>query len=576
MASLEKLQVEFGGYSSQGIKNENQDAFAAWMPEGEQLNSKGAVAAIADGVSACDRGREAAVTCVTSFIRDYSHTADTHTVKRAASQVLLSLNRWCHGQQAFAQGGHSQMITTFSALIVKATTAFIFHTGDSRISRLQHGLLEQLTSDHHAHFGSNKVLTRAIGMEAHLEVDFSLVELCVGDVFMLSTDGLHGFLSGKILQQRLIDWQQTKSINLEALAKNLVNDAIAAGSDDNVSCLLLEVSALPHTQLNDYHRQLTRLAMPPALDVGMKLEGYRVLEVVFNGTRSSLYKVEHESSGKIYGMKTPSQHYVDDPVYLSGFLREEWVGQRIKHPNVMRIFTRPENAKFLYHICEYIEGQTLRQWMLDHPKPSILQVRSIIGQVVKALRAMQRQEMVHRDIKPENILLTPKGEVKLIDFGAVLVAALNETSQPDEEHEPLGAVHYIAPEYLLNQQSDHRSDLFSLAVVCYEMLSATLPFSPLNGHNSRAIKLTDWHYISLRKHRPDLPQWLDVALGKALKANPGQRYQAFSEFLLDISQPNYTLLKAVQNQPLIERNPLLVYQIICVVQLLVIGFLLSR
>ena len=251
------------------------------------------------------------------------------------------------------------------------------------------------------------------------------------------------------------------------------------------------------------------------------------------------------------------------------------MGRRIKHPGVMQIFARPDNAKFMYHICEYIEGQTLRQWMLDNPKPSILQVRSIIGQLIKAVRAMQRQDMVHRDIKPENIMITPKGEVKLIDFGAVLVAALAETYQLTDDETPLGAVNYIAPEYLLAQQSDHRSDLFSLAVVCYEMLSGQLPFASLANLNVMPKSLANWDYVSLRKHRPDLPQWLDLALAKALKTNPDKRYQAFSEFLLDISQPNYSMLKAVQNQPLIERNPLLLYQIICVVQFVVIVVLLS-
>ena len=572
---MEKLQVEFGGFSSQGIKDENQDAFAGWMPEGDIINSKGAVAVIADGVSACARGREAAVTCVTSFIRDYSQTADTLTVKRAASKVLQSLNRWCHGQHEYDQGGHSQMITTLSSIIFKSTSAFIFHSGDSRIYRLQNDLFEQLTTDHQARLGSNRVLTRAIGIEAHLDVDFSTIELCRGDLFMLTTDGLHEFLSAKTIQQSLVEWQQLKNISLEALASSLVDAALAAGSDDNVSCLLVEILSLPDAELNEYHRQLTRLAMPPALDVGMKLEGFRVIDVVFNGTRSSLYKVLEEASGKIFGMKTPSQNFADDPVYLSGFLREEWVGKRIKHPSVMQIFARPDNAKFMYHICEYIEGQTLRQWMLDNPKPSILQVRSIVGQLIKALRAMQRQDMVHRDIKPENIMITPKGEVKLIDFGAVLAAALAEIDPLAEDTTPLGAVNYIAPEYLLAQQSDHRSDLFSLAVVCYEMLSGQLPFGSAVQQNNKAKNISDWDYISLRKHRSDLPQWLDLALGKALKANPDHRYQAFSEFLLDISQPNYSMLKAVQNQPLIERNPLLLYQIVCIIQFVVIVVLLS-
>ena len=573
---MEKLQVEFGGFTSQGIKDENQDAFAAWLPDGEALSSKGAVAVIADGVSACSRGREAAVTCVTSFIRDYSQTADTLTVKKSASKVLHSLNRWCHGQHEYDQGGHSQMITTLSSIIFKSTTAFIFHSGDSRISRLQDGLFEQLTCDHHARLGANRVLTRAIGIEAHLEVDFSCVELRQDDLFMLTTDGLHEFLTVKHIQQRLNAWQQHKNCSLEVLAKSLVDEALANGSDDNISCLFVQVTALPEAQLNEYHRQLTRLAMPPALDVGMKLEGFRVIDVLFNGTRSSLYKVVDESNGKVFGMKTPSQHFADDPLYLESFLREEWVGKRIKHPSVMQIYARPDNAKFMYHICEYIEGQTLRQWMLDNPKPSILQVRSIIGQLIKAVRAMQRQDMVHRDIKPENVMITPKGEVKLIDFGAVLVAALAETYPLTDDDTPLGAANYIAPEYLLAQQSDHRCDLFSLAVVCYEMLSGQLPFSSRVQQNSLSKSIADWEYISLRKYRPDLPQWLDLALGKALKANPEQRYQAFSEFLLDISQPNYSMLNAVQNQPLIERNPLLLYQIICVVQFVVIVFLFVK
>lgn len=572
---MEKLQLEFGGFSSQGIKDENQDAFAAWMPQGEAVTSRGAVATIADGVSACERGREAAATCVTSFIQDYSQTAETLTVKRAASKVLHGLNRWCHGQHDYTQGGHSQMITTLSAIIFKSTTGFIFHTGDSRISRLQNASFEQLTTDHHARMGSHRVLTRAIGFEAHLEVDFSSIELQVDDLFLLSTDGLHEFLSAKQLQHSLQSWLEDPAISLEQLAKSLVDAALLAGSDDNLSCLLVRVKNLPPADFNEYQRQLTRLAMPPALEVGMKLENYRVIEVLFSGTRSSLYKVVNEISGEVFGLKTPSQHYSDDIVYLSGFLREEWIGQRIKHPSVMKIYARPENAKFMYHVCEYIEGQTLRQWMLDNPKPSILKVRSIIGQLIKAARVLQRQDMVHRDIKPENVMITPQGEVKLIDFGTVLVAALAEINTLSTEHLPLGALNYIAPEYLLAQVSDHRSDLFSVAVVCYEMLCAELPFAALSAHRPTAKNMDDWRYISLRKHRPDLPQWLDLALAKALKANPKYRYQAYSEFLLDISQPNLDMLKTLQNQPLIERNPLLLYQIICVIQFVVIGLLLS-
>ena len=562
---MEKLHLEFGGFSSQGVKEENQDAFAAYLPKDHNLGSKGAAAAIADGVSVCTRAREAAITCVTNFIQDYYQTPPTWTVKRAAGKVLHGLNRWCHGQHDYEHGGHSQMITTFSGMVFKSTSGFIVHTGDSRISRLQHRELEQLTHDHVSRQGGKNVLTRAIGIEPHLDVDFASVELQKNDVFVFTSDGVHEYVSNKTLVTLL-----NEEPDLEKCATNIVNAALDAGSDDNVTCLLTRVQSLPQADLDEHSRQITRLAMPPALEVGMKLEGYRVLQTLFNGTRSSLYKVVNEENGKMYGLKIPSQNFADDPIYLSGFLREEWVGQHIKHHNVMSIYRRNEDAKFMYHICEYIEGQTLRQWMLDNPHPSLDQMRSIIEQLVSALRVLQRKDMVHRDVKPENVMITHQGEVKLIDFGTVLVHALAETNSLPEEEIALGSVHYIAPEYLLRHKSDHQSDMFSVAVVIYEMLTGQLPFKAFKYQDYIPANYEEWQYQSISKHRTDLPQWVDLTLRKALQPNPNLRYPAYSEFLQDLSQPNKGMLRAIDNQPLLERDPLLFYKILCVTQFIVI------
>jgi serine/threonine protein phosphatase PrpC len=565
-AILDKLEVEFGGFSSKGTKAENQDAFAAFMPRDQSIESKGAVAAIADGVSVCTRAQEAAITCVTNFIQDYHQTPQTWTVKRAVSQVLLGLNRWCHGQHDYEHGGHSQMITTFSSMVFKSASGFILHTGDSRISRLQRGEFEQLTTDHVSRQGDRNVLTRAVGLEPHLDVDFSTIELQLGDLFIFTSDGVHQFLSNK----KLVAVLKEQNLSLEQRAKKIVDAAIHSGSNDNLTCLLVSVSQLPNASLDEHYRKITKLAMPPALEPGMKLEGYKVMQTLFNGTRSSLYKVINEQDGKIYGLKTPSQHFADDPVYLSGFLREEWIGQHIKHHNVMGIFKRSDDAKFMYHICEYIEGQTLRQWMFDNPKPPLEQVRSIINQLVTALRVLQRRDMVHRDVKPENVMIDHQGEVKLIDFGTVLVNALAETNSLPEEQVALGAVHYIAPEYLLRQTCDHKSDMFSVAVLVYEMLTGFLPFTPFRFQGYVPNSYAEWRYQPINKHRTDLPLWLDLTLRKALQPNPELRYEAFSEFLTDLSQPNRAMLKVIQNQPLLQQNPVLFYQGLCVVQFLLL------
>lgn len=567
---MQKLKVEYGGYSAAGPKAQNQDAFAAWLPKDSQLETKGAVAAISDGVSACSRAKEAAVTCVTNFIQDYAQTPDTWTVKRAASKVLEGLNRWCHGQHDYRHAGHSQMVTTFSALIFKSTSGFLFHVGDSRIYRLQGQQFEQLTLDHTSLQGSNRYLTRAIGIEPKLDVDFRSFELLPQDLFLLSTDGVHEFLTTKQLHALLTDMSQ----NLEHMAEKIVQAALNAGSDDNVSCLLVRVAQLPTGNLDEHCRQLMRLAMPPALEVGMKLEGFRVLQLVFNGTRSSLYKVKSEADGKIYGLKTPSQHFADDPIFLSAFMREEWIGQRISHPNIMAIHPRPANAKFMYHVCEYIEGQTLRQWIVDNPHPSLAQVRVIISQLINALRVLQRRDMVHRDVKPENVMLTHQGEVKLIDFGTVWVGALAEINTLPVEDRALGSVHYIAPEYLLTRHSDHRSDLFSLAVLCYEMLCGVLPFKAFGYQDYVPKHYSEWQYQYIQHSRPDLPGWVNLTLRKALQANPALRYQAFSEFSTDLANPNQNLIAAEKFQPLAQRNPLLLWQLLSGCLLAVIVFLL--
>ncbi|WP_339900946.1 bifunctional protein-serine/threonine kinase/phosphatase [Paraglaciecola polaris] len=568
---MDKLTLAFGGFSSEGVKAENQDAFAAYLPKGQDLTAKGAVAAIADGVSVCTRAREAAITCVTNFIQDYYQTPQTWTIKHASSKILQGLNRWCYGQHDYEHGGHSQMITTFSGMVFKSTSGFILHAGDSRISRVQNNDFEQLTTDHVSRQGSKNVLTRAVGIETHLDVDFRTLELERDDIFVFTSDGVHEFLANKQLLALVND----RTTSLEQRANNIVAAALRAGSDDNLTCLLVHVTDLPNASLDEHYRQVMRLAMPPALDVGMKLEGYRVVQTLFNGTRSSLYKVINEADGKTYGLKIPSQNFVDDPIYLSGFLREEWVGQHIKHHNVMRIFKRPDNAKFMYHICEYIEGQTLRQWMIDNPAPSIEQVRIIITPLIQALRVLQRKDMVHRDVKPENVMVDHNGEVKLIDFGTVLVNALAETNSLPQEHIALGSVHYIAPEYLLTQSSDHKCDMFSVAVVVYEMLTGHLPFKPFKYQDYIPNAYHEWEYQSVAKFRADLPQWLDLTLKKALQPNPVSRYEAFSEFMMDLSQPNKNLLLAIQKPPLIQRNPVLVYQGICGIQLVIILYLLT-
>jgi len=571
------LTVSIGGYSSAGLKAENQDAFAALTPKAAEISAKGAVAVIADGVSSASNAAQASQLSVTQFISDYYGTPATWSTQKSASKVLSSLNQWLFSQDSqlthHQQSGlhqSQQWLTTFSAIILKSTSGYIFHVGDSRISQYRQQKLDSITRDHNHKQGSKHVvLTRALGADSRLKVDFHKVDLQVNDIYLLTCDGVHDFISQETLKKHLNQLPEKPTNNdLEHTSQIIVQDALEQGSDDNLSCLLVHVASMPNRNLDEIERDLLSKAIPPALKEGMMLDGYKVRKIIYQSNRSHLYLVENEAAQadiaktdkNLMVLKVPSHNFSDDTLYLQGFKREAWVGERIDHANVMKIRSASPNSKFLYHLCEYIDGQTLTQWMQDNPKPNIDQVRKIISQIIAALRVFQRLELVHRDLKSDNIMIDQLGQVKIIDYGTVKVASLLEDRQTINETVPLGTMNYTAPETLLTLQADNRSDLFSLGVICYEMLCGQLPYKPMKHSGVQFEQYSQWQYLSIKQYRPELPLWLDLALRQATNADPESRYQSFSEFQTDLNKPNISAVEQFKTQPLLQRDPVKFWQ----------------
>lgn len=569
-----KLQVCLGGHSTAGVKTVNQDAFASSVPNPAELSVKGVVAVIADGVSSASKAAEAAQLSVTQFITDYYATPQTWSTQKSASKVLASLNQWLYAQTDSQSGYTLQWLTTFSALIIKSSTAYIFHVGDTRIIQYREDALEVLTKDHQQKQGPNhSVLTRALGADHRLQVDVKEVSVKAGDIFLLSCDGLHEHISAKALKAQLSTLDKTPSSEaLEQMAERLTALAVANGSQDNVSCLLVYVGATPNRALAEVERELFNKVIPPALVVGNKIDDYQICKVIHASIRSHLYLATHPDEKEPCVLKMPSQNFAGDSSYLQGFIREAWLGEKLNNPHVMKIRSGSEHSRFLFHVCDYIEGQTLAQWMKDNPKPSLAQVREIIEQVITALRSFQRLDVIHRDLKPDNIMIDAYGKVFLIDYGTAHIASLDENNDNISETVPQGTLNYIAPETLLTLEADHQSDLFSLGVIAYEMLCGELPYKPMklgefnqysHGAKQKVDKIRDyeyWQYRSIRHFRTDLPFWLDMVLEKATKADPHLRFQAFSEFKVDLSQPKASALAEYKSQPLLQRNPVLFWQ----------------
>ncbi|MCP5325129.1 MAG: bifunctional protein-serine/threonine kinase/phosphatase [Oceanospirillaceae bacterium] len=556
-----QLRVELGQKSIAGIKKQNEDCIGARIPDQPQLTVKGIVAVIADGVSAAEAGKEASETCVRNFISDYYASPDVWAVKTAGQKILTALNRWLYGQ-SHSQAMRRGYVSTLSALILKSQQAHIFHVGDTRIYRLRDDELQCLTRDHSTVINSETIyLARAMGMDNRLEMDYRQLDVELGDIFLLTTDGVHEYLTPKQMKQIIIDNRG----DYEQGCSALIDAALANKSPDNLSCQIMEVTGLPDANNEDIYRKLSELPFPPPLNVGQTLDGYEVLKEIHASARSQLYLVRDNATGEKRVMKTPSPNFVDDPAYIERFILEQWIGKRVESPYVVRVIDSPRTRSCLYTLMEYVPGVTLSQWIKENPRPNIHEVISLVDMVARGLRAFHRKDVLHQDIKPDNIMLDKNGVVKIIDFGACYAAGIEEISTPFERENALGTADYSAPETRFSAKKTTQSDLFSLAVVCYEMLTGKLPFGDKLAQLANERDLHTLKYEHAYAHNPLVPAWMDGALHKALAAVPSHRYPAMSEFIYDLQTPNKKFSEK-EFKPLLERNPLRFWQALSTVQ----------
>lgn len=558
-----KLSVTISYASDKGIKTDNEDFVGSLIPSDSQLFFKGITAAIADGMSGSDAGKQASDCCVTSFLSDYYSTPDSWTVKHAGQKILSATNSWLYSQGQARYQSSKGMVSTLSILVLKSTSAHIFHIGDSRIYRLRQNNLEQLTRDHRVWVASDKnYLNRAMGIEPHLEVDYQLLPLEVNDLFLMTTDGVHDFIDEKSLKKLL-----QNPVDLSWSCEQIIRHAKENYSNDNLSCLVLRVDELPEAKEDEIIRQHLNLPFPPVLEVGMSIDGYKIVDEIHASKRTQIYKAIDTVTGIPVILKTPSVLYDDDTYYIEHFLHEEWAGKRIQHENVVKILKTHREKSCLYYVTEFIDGLTLREWMTANPEPDIKKTCEIIEQIAKGLRAFHRMEMLHQDLKPENIMFDSNGIIKIIDFGSVKIAGIAEIT-PQASENPLGTLNYTAPEYHLEHRGTIKSDLFSLAVITYEMLNGSLPFGQDMPQKPNKTNLAKLVYMPSLYCNDMVPIWIDGALRKATAINPELRYDTLSEFLYDLSTPNAAFLKGEAYVPLIQRNPLIFWKSLSVLLLL--------
>lgn len=544
------LQIQTGVASERGKRDNNEDFVAALGPPPGGWARPVYVAAIADGVGGARGGRIAAELAVRSFFDGFHAQPESLSVEQAAARTLTAINRWTH-TQGKSDPALAGMSTTFSALIMLGREAHIAHVGDSRIYRLSGQQLHCLTRDHtHSHPDQTHVLLRAIGLEEHLRVDHAIIGLEPFDRFLLCTDGVHGVLTDKIIALHL-----TQRTAAEAAARRIADAALEAGSQDNVSALVIDILSLPDPDTASLESALAFLPVAELPKPGDSVDGFRLGERLSDGRYSRLFHATDERDNRPLVIKFPHPRITSDANYRTAFARESWVAAQVRSPYVGQIIETPAARRTrLYSVMPYYDGETLEQRLLRKPVLGLAEGTRLAINLAKGVAALHRAGIIHRDIKPENVILLKDGDLKLLDLGVARVPNMTDLS-PDAIP---GTASYMAPEMFAGSAGGEQSDLYALGVAMYRAFSGgAYPYGEIEPFSRPRFRKP----APLSALRPDLPAWLEFAIMRAIQINPDERHGDVLEFVFELENGvTRGASPPIPRRSLYERNPLRFWQ----------------
>ena len=542
------LSINIGQASATGERERNEDFCGAVTPLAEVLQTKGALLAVADGVGGNAGGREASEMTVRGLLSDYYATPDTWEISAALDKVLAALNRWVLSQ-ANRQREMAGMATTLSLLVLRGKRYVLAHVGDSRIYRLRGDELKQLTIDHvWDRPDMRHVLKRAIGLDSQLQVDYAEGELQAGDVFALMSDGVWEKLGQLGIHEILRLYN-----NPQMAADDLVKRALDKGSQDNATALVVRIETVGEEQLADLVSESRRLKIPPRLKAGEQLDDFEVLELLYESRASLLYKVKNLLTGQVCVLKTLHPLMAEDVESCKGLLNEEWLAKRVVSRYFVQVIPVAEDRRScLYYVMSWHSGATLQQQSDLGQHFSAAEVGNIGVRVAKGLAALHRLNIVHRDIKPANLHQGLDGKLRILDLGV----ALNPGSKQAENDGTPGTPSFMAPEFFSGVVANSQSDLYAAGVSLYYLLTRHYPYGEIEPFQRPRFG----DPVPPTRYRPEIPQWMENIILKAVARDPRLRFETAEEMLLALEVGERKPLLTPARTPLTERDPVLMWQ----------------
>ena len=556
------FQVDIGQRCERGARERNEDFAAALAPPAHE-SGRGWIAAVADGVSVGGQGRAAAQTAVISLVGDFHGVPATWETTVALDRLISAHNAWLadHNRR---RSDDASGLTTLTAAVLQGQSWTVAHVGDTRAWLLRAGELTLLTQDHALdHPDLRSQLTRALGLEDQVRVDYHQGALQVGDRLLLSSDGVHRSLNARKLAALL---GAGAGASAQGVSDAIVEAALAAGSRDNATALVLVVQGLAEGGLDDALLAARQLPAPPKLKVGDVLDGHTITALVADTGVHRLYQARDNASRALVAIKTLHESRAGDAEERAMLAHEAWLG-RIVGERGAAGFVRvrePREPSAFYIVFDWHAGSTLEQ-MLGAGRA--FRVDEVVQGAIAAARALgrlHRQRVIHRDVKPANLHLGDDGQWRLLDLGAAISG--REPAALRTLH--AGTPSYMNPEQWLEAESgapsaaDAMSDLYALGVTLYRWLTRRLPYGEIEPYQTARYKRDP---VAPSRLEPDVPIWLDHLVLKAVARERRQRFETAEELLLALERGASRPLAAPRATPLIARDPATLWQIACAI-----------
>lgn len=574
------LIVTTGHHSVAGVRPRNEDFVGMVTPDEPELSSKGMMAAIADGVSGNEGGREAAEYAVRGLLTDYYATPDTWEITTALEKVLVAINSWVQ-QQGSVRRELAGMASTLTSLVLRGRMYYTAHVGDTRCYLLRSDggdapyKVQKLTQDHvWDRPEMQHVLTRAIGMDTRLAIDHGMGELRLNDVFLLASDGVWAAISEYDLTDFLKQVSQ-KTITPEQASRALCDAAIAAGSQDNCSAIVLQIDALPEGDLRDALSELHSLPVPAKTKPGQMIDGYLVEDILHTSQTTLLYLVNDPLHHRKLVLKTLHPDRANDAHERSAFAHEAWLAKRVVARFFPQVIT-PEQRNFLYYLTTWHAGDSLQARLEAGQHFTVPDVISYGSKLVRALGALHRRSILHRDIKPANVHLGDDDEIRILDLGVAQSGLDAEDKSLSASYSMAGTPSFLAPEQFQGAGAARNTDIYATGVTLYYLLTRHYPYGEVEPFQRPKFG----EPVVPGRYRPDLPAWLENVLLKAIARDPQARFETAEEFLLALERGAARPLPPPVTPPLIKRDPAILWRAIAlsamVINLLLLYVLIVR